>query len=88
VLRDRQMRLQVLFLVALLGVLLVVGLAVLALLGGWVALAYAVVALLLVCAAAARARAAQSRARERARTAGGRTCTCCTATQHDPVEVI
>ena len=85
---DSQTRLQVLFLVALLGVLLAVGLAVQALLGGWAALAYAVAALLLVCIAAARARAAQQRARERARSASGRTCTCCTSTQHDPVKVI
>jgi diaminopimelate decarboxylase len=75
-------------LVALLGVLLALGLAVQALLGGWAALAYAVAALLLVCVAAARARAAQLRARERARSASGRTCTCCTSTQHDPVKVI
>ena len=28
------------------------------------------------------------RVRERARSAAGRTCTCCTTTQHDPVKVI
>ena len=83
-----QTRLQVLFLVALLGVLVAVGLAVRALLGGWAAVAYAVATILLVCVAAARARAVQQRARERSRSASGRTCTCCTSTQHDPVKVI
>ena len=85
---DGRTRLQLLFLAALLGVLLVVGEAVAELGGLWAALGYAALAVLLLCAGAARARAAQQRARERARSVGGRTCTCCTATQHDPVEVI
>jgi hypothetical protein len=79
-----QQRLQVLFLVALLGVLLAVGLVVDELAGRWAAVGYAVVAVLLVSVAAARARAAQARAR----VVAGRTCTCCTTTQHDPVQVI
>ena len=77
-------RLQVLFLVALVGVLVCVGLGVLALAGGLAALAYSVVAALVLGVAAARARAAQ----EAARLAAGRTCTCCTTSQHDPVKVI
>ena len=77
-------RLQVLFLVALVGVLVCVGLAVLALAGTALAVAYAVVAAVLVSVGAARARAAQ----EVARRAAGRTCTCCTTSQHDPVKVI
>ena len=77
-------RLQVLFLVALLGVLACLGLGVLALAGPVAAGAYAVVALLLVVVASARARAAAAAARR----AAGRTCTCCTTSQHDPVKVI
>ncbi len=77
-------RVQVLFLAALLGVLLVVGLVVADLAGPWAAAAYAVVVLVLVSLGAGRARAAQ--ARERA--AAGRSCTCCTTSQHDPVKVI
>jgi membrane protein implicated in regulation of membrane protease activity len=80
--------LQVLFLVALLGVLFAVGVAVAELAGTWACLAYSVVAVGLLAVGAVRARAAQERARERARSTGGRTCTCCTATQHDPVKVI
>ena len=77
-------RVQVLFLAALLGVLAIVGLAVGALAGVWAAVAYAVVVLVLLFVGAARARAAQ----DRARSAAGRTCTCCTTSQHDPVKVI
>ncbi|MCY7366489.1 MAG: hypothetical protein LH469_14440 [Frankiaceae bacterium] len=75
---------QVLFLAALLGVLVVVGLVVAALAGPWAAAAYAVVVLALLSLGAGRARAAQARARA----AAGRTCTCCTTSQHDPVKVI
>jgi hypothetical protein len=81
-------RLQVLFLVALVGVLACVGLLVLALTGPVPALAYSVVAVLGLAVAAARARAAQAAARAAARSAAGRTCTCCTTSQHDPVKVI
>ena len=87
-LTDKQIRLQVLFLVALLGVLSAVGLVVAAVAGPWAAAGYALVALLVLSVAAARARAAQDRARERSRSAAGRTCTCCTTTQHDPVRVV
>ena len=77
-------RLQVLFLAALLGVLVVLGIVVGALAGRWAVLVYTVVAAGLLVVGAARARAAQ----ERARTAAGRTCTCCTTSQHDSVKVI
>ena len=77
-------RVQVLFLAALLGVLLVVGHVVADVAGPWAAAAYAVVVLVLLSLGAGRARAAQ--ARERA--AAGRSCTCCTTSQHDPVKVI
>jgi hypothetical protein len=77
-------RVQVLFLVALLGVLSCVGLGVLAVLGPLPAAAYAILALVLLAAGGARARAAQAAARR----AAGRTCTCCTTSQHDPVKVI
>ena len=75
---------QVLFLVALLGVLAALGTAVYELGGGLAAGVYAlaVVGLLLVGAARARA-AAAARRRE-----AGRTCTCCTSTHFDPVEVV
>jgi hypothetical protein len=77
-------RLQVLFLVALLGVLVCVGVALLELAGPLVAGAYAAVTALLLLLGAARARNAAEAARE----AAGRTCTCCTSSQHDPVKVI
>ena len=77
-------RLQVLFLVALLGVLLCLGLVLHALAGVVVTAAYAAVVLALLTAGAVRARAAQARAR----VAAGRSCTCCTTSQHDPVEVV
>ena len=77
-------RLQVLFLAALLGVLVVVGVVVADLAGPWATAAYAVVVGVLLSLGAARARGAQ--ARERA--AAGRTCTCCTTSQHDPVKVV
>ena len=72
-------RLQVLFLVALLGVLVVVGLVVLSLAGPLGLLAYAVLALVAVGLVARRARAAA--------VPDGRTCSCCTSTVHDPVQV-
>ena len=74
-------RLQVLFLLALLGVLLAAGLVVADLGGPLAAGAYAVVMVGLVLAVAARSRAAA------AAPPPGRTCTCCTSTVHDPVEV-
>jgi hypothetical protein len=77
-------RVQVLFLVALLGVVACVGLAVHALAGPVPAPAYAALAAALLLVGAARARAAA----EAARRVAGRTCTCCTTSQHDAVEVI
>jgi hypothetical protein len=77
-------RLQLLFLAALLGVLVALGLLAAAL-GGAVAVgAYAVVALGVVLVGAARARRAVSAARREA----GRTCTCCTTSQFDEVTVL
>ena len=75
---------QVLFLAALLGVLVCVGLLVVGLAGPVAAGAYSVLVLGLLVVGAARAKAAQ----ERARRAAGRSCTCCTTSQHDPVKVI
>ena len=77
-------RVQVLFLVALVGVLACVGLGVLAVAGIVPALAYAALAVVLLLVGAGRARAAAAEARR----AAGRTCTCCTTSQHDPVKVI
>ena len=77
-------RLQLLFLVALVGVLVCVGLAVLALVGALAAVAFAVVATGLLAVGAARARAAEQAARREA----GYSCSCCTTSQHDPVKVI
>jgi hypothetical protein len=77
-------RLQVLFLVALVGVLVCVGLGVLALAGPAAAAVYAVVALGLLSVGGARARAKQQAARREA----GYSCSCCTTSQHDPVKVI
>jgi hypothetical protein len=71
-------RLATLFAAALLGVLVVVGIALTSL--GWVALtSYLVVVGVGVTAAVRRARALREPA--------GRTCTCCTSTVFDPVEV-
>ena len=81
-------RLQVLFLLALVGALVCLGLGVLAVAGPVPALGYAAIALLLLAVGAARARAAAARAAEDARRAAGRSCTCCTTSQHDPVKVI
>ena len=81
-------RVQVLFLVALVGVLACFGLGVLALAGPLAALAYAVLAVALLVVGAARARAGAASASAAARRAAGRTCTCCTTSQHDPVKVI
>ena len=74
-------RLQVLFLLALVGVLAAAGLVVADLAGPVAATGYAVVTAGLLLAVAARARAAAD-----ARPAGS-TCSCCTSTVHDPVEV-
>ena len=75
---------QVLFVVALLGLLAVVGTGVYELLGGVAAAVYAVLALALVLVGAGRARVVEQRRRE----AAGRTCSCCTSTHFDPVKVV
>ena len=77
-------RLQVLFLVSLVGVLVCVGLVVATTAGAVAAVGYAVLALGLLAVGAARARAAQQAARREA----GYSCSCCTTSQHDPVKVI
>ncbi len=77
--RDR--RLQVQFLIAFAGVLVVLGLVV-GELAGPVGLGVYAVAVTGLVAAGAR------RARLRALPPPGRTCTCCTSTVHDPVRVV
>jgi hypothetical protein len=77
-------RLAVLFLLAVTGVLVAVGLVVAAVLGTLAAVAYAVVALSLALAGAQLAK----RRLRAAAFAQGRTCTCCTGSIHDPVQVI
>ncbi len=76
-------RVQLLFLAALVGVLVCVGLGVLALAGSVPALAYAVVALGLLVAGAARARAAVA-----ARSRPVQHCTCCDGDHTAPVQVV
>ena len=73
-------RLQVLFLLALLGVLAAAGLVIADLGGPVAAVVYAVLVVGGLLHAAGRARAA-------AAPPAGRTCTCCTSTVHDPIEV-
>jgi len=76
--------LRLLLCAALLGVLLVVGLAVASLLGPIGAALYAVLALALVGVAVVRGHKALAPTPLPA----GRTCTCCTTSQHDPVQVL
>ena len=78
--------LQRLFLLAAAGVLLALGLVV-ASFGRFALTAYAGVVLLLVGLGVRRARAVV-RSRQPAARPVGRTCTCCTSTVHDPVQVI
>ena len=73
-------RLQALFLLALLGVLVVLGLLAWGVGGTPLAAGYAVAVLVLLALGARRARAA-------AAPPPGRTCACCTTTVHDPVRV-
>jgi hypothetical protein len=75
---------QVLFLLALLGVLAALGTVVADLLGPGAAVGYAVVVVALLVVGAGRARAVEARRRA----AAGHTCTCCTSSQHDPVRVV
>ena len=77
-------RLLALLCAAVLGVLLTVGLAVAALAGPVVAGVYAVVAVALVVVGAVRGR----RLLAPRPLPAGRTCTCCTTSHFDPVEVI
>ena len=77
-------RLAVLFLTAVTGVLVAIGLIVDAALGTAVAVGYAVVVLALVLVGA---QLVKRRVRVEA-LAAGRTCTCCTGSVHDPVQVI
>ena len=77
-------RLLALLCAAVLGVLVVLGLAVTALLGAVGGAVYAVVAVALVAVGAVRGRRLLA---PPARPAG-RTCDCCTTTHFDPVKVI
>jgi drug/metabolite transporter (DMT)-like permease len=77
-------RLLALLCAAVLGVLVVLGLAVTALLGPVGGVVYAVVAVLLVAVGVVRGRRLLA---PPARPAG-RTCDCCTTTHFDPVKVI
>lgn len=70
------------FLLAIAGVLFLLALVVKALLGLVALLAFALLLVAPVAVAVVKAR------RGRARLAAGRTCTCCTGTVHDPVQVI
>ena len=76
-------RLLALLCAAVLGVLVVLGLAVTALLGAVGGVVYAVVAAALVAAGAVRGRRLLGPQRP-----AGRTCDCCTTTHFDPVKVI
>ena len=80
--------LRALLCVAVLGVLLLVGLVVTAVAGAGGAVAYAVLALLLVGLAVVRGRAAFAPTRLGMADGAPRTCTCCTTTQHDPVRIV
>ncbi len=77
-------RLLALLCAAVLGVLVVLGLAVTALLGAVAGVVYAVVAAVLVGAGAVRGRRLLAPPQRPA----GRTCDCCTTTHLDPVKVI
>ena len=81
---DVPRRLAALFLVAVVGVLVAIGLVVGAVLGAVAAVGYAVVVLALVLVGA---QLVKRRLRVAAIQAG-RTCTCCTGSVHDPVQVI
>ncbi len=83
----RSRRLGALLCVALLGVLLAIGLVVVAAAGPLAGAGYAVVSTGLVAAAAVRGRSVL--APPAVPTApSGRTCTCCTTSQLDPVRVL
>ena len=84
VLRMPSLRLRVLMCLAVLGVLGLVGVVVAVLAGVAGLVVFAVLALLLVVLGVVRGRAALAPAPLPA----GRTCTCCTSTHFDPVEVV
>jgi len=73
---------------AVLGVLLLGGLVVAAAAGPVGTVAYAVLAVLLVGVAVVRGRAAFAPTRLGPAVGAPRTCTCCTTTQHDPVQIV
>ena len=77
-------RLLALLCAAVLGVLVVLGLAVTALLGAVGGVVYAVVAVVLVAVGALRGRRLLAPPPRPA----GRTCDCCTTTHFDPVEIV
>ncbi len=82
--RGPDSRLGVLLAVALLGVALALGLVVGSLLGPWVAGGYAVLTVTGLLFAGAKGR----RLLAPAPAPAGRSCTCCTTSQHDPVKVL
>ena len=77
-------RLPALLCASVLGVLVVLGLAVTALLGAVAGAVYALLAVVLVVVGAVRGRRLLAPASRPA----GRTCDCCTTTHFDPVKVI
>jgi len=81
---GRSRLLPALLCLALIGIALSVGLVVLSALGGVAALAYAAVVVALLLVGGVRAR----RALAPPPAPAGRTCTCCTTTQHDPVRIV
>ena len=82
--RPLSRRLAALFCLAVVGIAVVIGLVALSLAGPVGAVVYAGVALLLLGVAASRGR----RLVQPPPQPPGRTCTCCTTSQHDPVQVI
>jgi len=83
----RSRRLGALLCVAVLGVLLAIGLAVVAAAGPLAGAGYAVVSSGLVCVAAVRGRSVLAPP-DGPTAPPGRTCTCCTTSQLDPVRVV
>lgn len=77
-------RLRVLMCVALLGVLLLIGLVAAAVLGAAGAVVFALLAVFVVVVGVGRGRAALAPTP----LPPGRSCTCCTTSQHDPVRII
>ena len=84
--RPVNRRLAALFLLALLTVLVALGVAA-ATLGAWVLAGYLVGVAVLLVLLVRQARAARRR-QEHERQLAGRSCSCCTSTVFDPIEVI